>query len=70
VPVVTQGALPAKTLLHPKVSVISAINEKIDILDLNILMVHWGETGGIGDFNGDGKVDILDFQSLMVNWTI
>ena len=43
---------------------------KIDILDLNILMVHWGETGGIGDFNGDGKVDILDFQSLMVNWTI
>lgn len=45
---------------------------KVDILDFNTLMVHWGETGSgnIADFNNDGKVDIFDFNLLMVNWTI
>ena len=42
-----------------------------DILDFNILMVQWGETGTnlSGDFNSDGTVDLLDFNVLMVNWS-
>lgn len=44
---------------------------KVDFLDFNALMVHWGEKGTniIGDFNSDGVVDFLDFNMLMVNWT-
>ena len=42
---------------------------KIDVLDFNILMIHWGEIGmGVGDFNGDGTVDILDLGLLMLYW--
>lgn len=43
---------------------------KVDFLDFNSLMVHWGQLGAniIGDFNGDGVVDFLDFNMLMVNW--
>ena len=45
---------------------------KIDVLDFNTLMVHWGSTsvGNVADFNSDGKVDILDFNLLMVNWSL
>lgn len=43
---------------------------KVDILDFNALMVHWGALGAnVADFNSDGKVDILDFNLLMVYWT-
>ncbi len=44
---------------------------KVDILDFNSLMIHWGETttNNIADFNNDNKVDIFDFNSLMINWT-
>lgn len=47
-------------------------DHKVDLLDFNTLMVHWGETGtgNIADFNLDGKVDILDFNLLMVNWIV
>jgi len=46
-------------------------DQKVDILDFNILMINWGKTGsGIaGDFNSDGKIDIFDFNLLMINWT-
>ena len=44
-------------------------DSKIDILDLNALMINWGKTGtNVADFNGDGKVDIFDFNLLMINW--
>ncbi len=45
---------------------------KIDISDLNTLMVNWGTnpTNLSADLNGDGKVDIIDFNLLMVNWVI
>ena len=45
---------------------------KVDILDFNTLMVHWGETvsGNIADCDSDGIVDILDFNLLMVHWTV
>ena len=47
---------------------------KVNVLDFNDVIVHWGQTvtGGAadGDFNGDGKVDVLDFNILIVNWTV
>ncbi len=45
---------------------------KVDLLDFNTLMVHWGNTGAsdTADFNSDGKVDVLDFNLLMVYWTV
>jgi hypothetical protein len=46
-------------------------DNKIDILDFNILMIQWGNKGigNVADFNNDGIVDIFDFNLLMVNWT-
>ncbi len=52
---------------------------KVDILDFNLLMVHWGEDFGdkndqfchdkaIADINCDGKVELLDFNLLMIYW--
>lgn len=47
------------------------VDGKVDFLDFNSLMVHWGQSGAnvTGDFNGDNVVDFLDFNMLMVNWT-
>lgn len=49
-------------------------DKKVDVLDFNTVVVHWGETttGGVGsgDLNGDGKVDVLDFNILIVNWSV
>jgi len=47
------------------------IDGKVDFLDFNSLMVHWGQSGAsvTGDFNSDNIVDFLDFNMLMVNWT-
>ncbi len=47
-------------------------DNKIDVLDFNTLMVHWGSTsvGNVADFNGDGTVDVFDFNLLMINWTL
>ena len=44
---------------------------KVDILDFNILMVRWGETGPshIADLNNDKLVSIFDFNLLMVHWS-
>lgn len=46
-------------------------DEKINILDFNVLMTNWGVTitGNIADFNDDGVVDIFDFNLLMIHWT-
>lgn len=47
-------------------------DNKIDVLDFNILMVNWGSTSANNavDFNSDGKVDVFDFNLLMINWTL
>ncbi len=45
---------------------------KVDIFDLNILVVNWGSnnaTESTGDSNCDGKVDIFDLNALTVQWT-
>lgn len=45
---------------------------KVDMVDLNTLMLNWGQTGSnvSGDLNHDGKVNLLDFNALMINWTV
>lgn len=45
-------------------------DDKIDLLDFNLLMVNWGATiaGNIADFNDDSIVDIFDFNLLMIHW--
>jgi len=47
-------------------------DERIDILDFNILMINWGSTatGNIADFNKDNKVDVFDFNLLIISWTL
>ena len=46
-------------------------DDRIDILDFNILMVNWGLAAkdNVADFNSDGAVDIFDFNLLMIYWT-
>ncbi len=43
---------------------------KVDILDFNALLVHWGQKGSNidADLNGNDVVGILDFNILIVNW--
>lgn len=45
-------------------------DNRIDVLDFNALIVHWGEKGAnvIADFDGNGTVDVFDFNLLMVHW--
>lgn len=45
-------------------------NGGVGVLDFNILMIHWGETGAgsVADINLDGSVDVFDFNILMVDW--
>ena len=46
-------------------------DNRIDVLDFNSLIVHWGEKGSsvVADFDGNGVVDVFDFNALMVHWT-
>jgi hypothetical protein len=46
-------------------------DSRIDVLDFNALIVHWGEAGAnvVADFDKNGVVDVLDFNALMVHWT-
>lgn len=47
-------------------------DNRIDVLDFNALMVHWGERGTtvVADFDKNGIVDVFDFNALMVHWTV
>ena len=63
---------PAVTTLTTEQKVYDANNDnKIDVLDFNALIVHWGEKGTdvMSDFDGNGVVDVFDFNALMVHWT-
>ncbi len=54
--------------------IIGDINKdnRVDIIDFNTLMVHWGETiaDNIADINNDNIVNIFDFNLLIINWSI
>lgn len=45
-------------------------DDKIDVLDFNILILNWGSTeaDNIADFDNNNKVDIFDFNLLMIHW--
>lgn len=71
-PVVTTVTPVVTTSLTAEQKAYDTNNDsKIDVMDFNALMVHWGETGSsvVADFDGNGVVDVFDFNSLMVHWT-
>jgi hypothetical protein len=45
-------------------------DNKVDTLDLSILLTDWGQTSGVADINKDGVVNILDLSILLTNWGI
>src|SRR3989344_2438198 len=69
---VTTSSTPTSPLSAAAQKVDANNDGKIDVLDFNTLMVHWGSTsvGTVADFNGDGTVDVFDFNLLMINWTL
>ena len=68
----TTPSVPASPLSPAAQKVDANKDNKIDVLDFNVLMVHWGSASAnnAADFSGDGKVDVLDFNLLMINWTL
>ena len=45
----------------------------VDIVDLNIVLIHWGWVvipgdRSYGDANGDGYVGIIDLNSVLIDW--
>lgn len=44
---------------------------KVDILDFNTLLIHWGKsgTGLAADLDNNGTIDIFDFNLLLINWS-
>lgn len=42
-------------------------DHKVNLLDLSILLSHWGRSGS-GDFNGNGRVDIFDLSILLSHY--
>jgi parallel beta-helix repeat protein len=47
-------------------------DNKVDVLDLSILLSNWDPTASkpksIADINNDNKVDVLDLSALLSNW--
>jgi hypothetical protein len=60
------GSTPPPT---PKTGDLNSDNA-VDILDYNLLVSHFGQTGSgvVGDINSSGKVDIFDFNLLVGNF--
>jgi hypothetical protein len=60
------GSTPPST---PKTGDLNSDNA-VDILDYNLLVSHFGQTGSgvVGDINSSSKVDIFDFNLLVANF--
>ncbi len=47
-------------------------NLVVDIVDLNMVLIDWGKTGGFADprsdGNGDGTVSIIDLNMVLIDW--
>ncbi|MBI2596056.1 hypothetical protein HYW46_04975 [Candidatus Daviesbacteria bacterium] len=43
-------------------------DNKVDIIDLSVLLSHWLGTDTSSDINKDGKVGIIDLSILLSNW--
>lgn len=46
-------------------------DNRVDLLDLNTLMIYWGKINEAKfvDINNDKVINIFDFNLIMVNWT-
>ena len=44
----------------------------VDIVDLNMVLIDWGKTGGFADprsdADGSGTVDIVDLNTVLIDW--
>jgi hypothetical protein len=43
-------------------------DNKVDAIDLSMLLTNWGTSNAATDFNHDGKVDALDLSTLLSHW--
>ena len=43
-------------------------NGTVDIFDLTIVAINFGNEGGKGDVNGDGRVDIVDLALVAAHF--
>jgi hypothetical protein len=40
----------------------------VDVSDLRLVIMSWGQHGGEADLNGDGRVNVLDLLIVVRNW--
>ncbi len=44
----------------------------VDIVDLNMVLIDWGKTGGFVDANSDGNddgtINIVDLNLVLIDW--
>ena len=41
----------------------------VNMLDINFVTAHWGESGPVADANDDRLVNIFDINAISANWT-
>jgi WD40 repeat protein len=41
---------------------------EVNVTDLTLVILAWGQTGGAADVNGDGIVAVLDLVEVITNW--
>ncbi len=45
---------------------------RVDIVDLNMVLIDWGKSGGFvdlrSDANGDGTVNLIDLNTVLIDW--
>lgn len=44
-------------------------DNKVNILDISVMLRNWGALGGPSDLNHDGTVNIIDLSILLSHWT-
>lgn len=61
---------PTPTTPTPSPATVGDLNAdgKTNVLDLSILLSHWGTTQS-GDLNKNGRVDVFDLSILLSHWT-
>jgi len=44
-------------------------DNQIDLFDLNLIFIHFGNPGPMGDYDGSGPVDVFDLNIVLKNFT-
>jgi hypothetical protein len=71
-PITAATLQPASTTSTPAYAGDTNLDGSVNIIDLNTLLAHYGQTTGqtwaTGDFDGDGAVDANDLNLLLANY--